>query len=778
MAPRGGTPLGENPRAQLSIETLFDQLNRHQLLEPAQQRLARELAPRFCKAQLLADELVRREWLTPFQVAQLLQGRGAELVLGSYRLLEPLGKGGMGQVFKARHQLMKRVVALKVIRQEFLAHPQAVNRFRREIQLIARLAHPNIVMAHDAEQVGNVLLLVMEFCEGPTLERLVEEVGPLAVGQACAYIRQATLGLHHAWERGVVHRDIKPSNLLVAGTLVKILDLGLAGLRLPVGEAAASHTTPGSDLVLGTPDYMAPEQANDLRSADTRSDLYSLGCTFYHLLAGRVPFPGGSAWEKLLRHQVEQPFPLAQLRPDLPPVVGEIVGKLLAKNPAQRYQKPVEVAAALAPFARSSQPVSTVVLARPSTVEAPITRGAPPLTDPDPPSQPALQPQPAAPAADQPSSLRGAGGSWTRGAWFLGLAIGTLLLGYLVFRFAFPTWPPDGNKTAPLAPPNEWQLLFDLPHADCIYGVAFSTDARVLAVAVGGCPDGPPTSGVVKLWDVATGKIVKSLELPAPGPQCVAFSPDGKFLAAGLGHMKTDGLGAVYLWDARTWELRQNVSQPHGILTLAFAPNSGTLAVAGRAKAIELLDLTTGTPRFANQLQGHTDTVNSVAFSPNGDLLASGASDRTVRLWNVAARREVGPLTAVEGCKRISQVAFSPDGSKVAAVTNLYPVQEQSHHLIVWEVATRHLTCPPRTIGWNFSSVVFTPESKELLTADQEGFVRLWNLNDPCNTAHFQWHHEWAEALALSPDGGLLASGGKARTGPGEVVKLWRVRRP
>jgi serine/threonine protein kinase len=345
-----------------STTVVLDALCQYRLLEPAQlEELTGSLHARFPDAKAVARELIQRGWLTPYQANHLLQGKAQELVLGSYLLLERLGEGGMGQVFKARHGKLGRVVALKVIRKERLDSPDAVRRFQREVRAAAALDHPHIVRALDADEIGGAHLLVMEYIDGATdLSRLIKKNGPLPVPQACEYIRQAALGLQHASERGLVHRDIKPANLLrtADGKTVKILDMGLARLHYPGAEGVKSSTMTQQGVVMGTPDYIAPEQALEAHTVDIRADLYSLGCTFYYLLAGRVPFPGGTFIKKINRHQCEEPQPVEQLRPDLPAEVAGIVRRLMAKRPEDRYQTPAEVAAALASlFSQGSGPI-------------------------------------------------------------------------------------------------------------------------------------------------------------------------------------------------------------------------------------------------------------------------------------------------------------------------------------------------------------------------------------------------------------------------------------
>jgi serine/threonine protein kinase len=346
----------------LRSSELAARLRQLNLLRPGQQdEVERQLVPFFDDARYVARELARRGWITAYQQEKLLDGQDQELVLGLYVLLEPLGSGGMGHVFKARHLLMNRVVALKVIRRDRLAKHEAISRFQREIQASAQLAHPNIVMALDAAKVGDLYFLVMEYVEGPTLERLVREHGPLPVRRACEYIRQTALALQHAHERGMVHRDIKPANLLLslandgtAGT-IKLSDLGLSRFKSEASQDRdPTELVTGEGVTMGTPDYMAPEQARDARSADIRADIYSLGCTFYHLLTGSAPFGHVPVVDKLLLHRTADPPPLEVRRPGLPPGLAAIVHKMLSKQPAQRQQTPAEVAAALEPYCQGS----------------------------------------------------------------------------------------------------------------------------------------------------------------------------------------------------------------------------------------------------------------------------------------------------------------------------------------------------------------------------------------------------------------------------------------
>lgn len=283
-----------------------------------------------------------------------------------YEILSMLGAGGMGVVYKARHRMMDRMVALKVMAQHLFADPEALGRFRREVKTAASLNHPNVVTAYDAEQAGSLHFLVCEFIEGVSLERFVEQNGPLPPHWAAEYGRQAAEGLQAAQAKGMVHRDIKPQNLMLTPEgEVKILDFGLArvrgdnaspsgmGLNLTGGSGANTHGgLTRADIVLGTPDYIAPEQANNSRNVDTRADVYSLGCTLFFLLTGRPPFPDGSTWTKLSAHIGKAPPSLRAIRPDLPPGLEAVVNKMMAKKPEKRYQTPGDAADALRAYVK------------------------------------------------------------------------------------------------------------------------------------------------------------------------------------------------------------------------------------------------------------------------------------------------------------------------------------------------------------------------------------------------------------------------------------------
>ena len=340
------------------VESFLKLLEQSRLVDRQRLEKTRSRARDAHDPEALARRLVQRGHLTRWQARLLLAGKSGPFYLGNYRLLKPIGRGGMGTVYKAIHPTIGRTVALKVVT---LKDERSLARFQREIRAVAALDHPHIVHAFDADRVEGTYFLVMEYVRGRDLRKWIDVAGPLPIGWSCECIRQAALGLQYANERGIVHRDIKPSNLLLvhksreAPPHVKIADFGLARAAAEIAENGGL-TRIGQGV--GTSEYIAPEQASDSTVADARSDIFSLGCTLFELLTGQFPFRGDNSFQRLMA-RFKDDAPLASsLRSDIPPELDRVVARMLDRDPDRRYQTPDEVAAAFAPFTQSDVVVS------------------------------------------------------------------------------------------------------------------------------------------------------------------------------------------------------------------------------------------------------------------------------------------------------------------------------------------------------------------------------------------------------------------------------------
>jgi len=605
--------------------------------------------------------------------------------LGVFRLLREVGRGGMGIVYEARQQGLNRLVALKVITPEFLGNPEIMKRFRREVQAAALLSHENIVTVFHTDLHGPRPYLAMEYVPGIDLHRLVKQVGPLSVSEACAYILQAAEGLQHAFEQGLVHRDIKPHNLMVTPSpldtskshsgrapRVKILDMGLARLTTPPGQGGGDLTRSGE--FVGTPNYTSPEQAEDCRKADVRSDLYSLGATLYFLLTGEVPFPTGNVMQRL-REQVTEPPPSpAALRPAVPPGVDRVVRRLLAREPSERFQTPAELIDTLSAVLRD--PAAEIL--------PPIGAGNAALPE----------------HFHTPAELLEV---------IEKLAVGT---DSSTHTLATQVKAHAGGVQA-LSIRSDGQLLLSggLDQALRLWKAKRLRETRCLADDVGSveqvcltlkgkwaatcslrlCPG----EMVVQLWHLASGREMRRLRGLTDIVRCVAVTPDGRRVAAG-GDDKTIRIwavdqhgcpsiclgghtdqvtsvaflpggetllsgsrdGTVRLWDARTGEAKKTLTSHVGpVAAVAFGGSSRRLGMAGSSGRIRQPD------GSSTMLSGHQGTVLCLAFSSDGQRVLTGGSDQTVRLWRAEDGEE---LCCLRGhTDKVRAAVFSPDG-KVA----------------------------------------------------------------------------------------------------------------
>lgn len=402
--------LGESPEV---LRWQFIRSLRASKLLPAEDidLLDRETAE--ARAEDIQQMLLDQELLTAYQLRRVRDGSPGGLVLGPYRILDEIGSGGFGQVYKATHTVLDRVVALKLMAPAQCPGRQLREVFRRELAAVTRLNHPNVATTFDANEIDGTLFMAMEFVEGPTLHALVDDNGPPPLDLAVSIMAQAARGLQHAHERGLVHRDVKPANMLVTGSvwapgaadappvLVKVIDFGLARMY-PQNNRPAGTLLADAGAIVGTPAFMAPEQARNFHDADSRSDLYSLGCTFYYLLTGEIPFASTSARATLVMHATNAVVPIRDLRPEVPPGLAAVVHRLLAKRPEDRYQSAAELCTALSDFApldfaphhtprpERSESLPLAQTCAPSDALAPTTVEPERATPTDPPGRPVL----------------------------------------------------------------------------------------------------------------------------------------------------------------------------------------------------------------------------------------------------------------------------------------------------------------------------------------------------------------------------------------------------
>jgi len=774
-------------------------------------------------------------------------------------LLELIGEGGMGQIFKARQRHLGRIVALKVIRKECIDDPKIIARFQREIRASGQLSHPNIVHAYDADQSGSTYYIAMEYIDGVDLARLVRQNGPLPVDEACDYVRQAALGLQHAHERGLVHRDIKPANLLVArnqdkarassgkllrpgvnsgvnpgvnhagkapsglnprpsrfGTL-KVLDLGLARWDDTVTGRPSTHLTM-MGTVMGTPDFIAPEQARNAHTCDIRSDLYSLGCTFYFLLSGRIPFPNGALTEKLLQHQLDDPEPIATARRTMmaahlqrkgqtkvsrrllavPDSVAAVVKKLMAKRPEERFQTPGELAAALDKvvegLAKAVEPKAeepTIELGPAQPTPAQVMPAEPTMFEPAPPVKrdvgEADTPMPGAVPA-------GAATPRNRRRWLYAAAAAA---GFLTLLGALRSDRTDRNSpSAPRAAATsvqdvdaDWQALEQAAREKRLPDDALR--AKLLAFQ---------SSHPHKARAVA--KLVRDLASPfdaferskLESKQLFAWMPDELVGILGLPRgwqawrprhaaaVTADGRHIVSaedrvlrMWEAGGSPLPHRIDAAAGrIVDVAASPDGTRLAAAGDDGAVAIYAIPSC--HLARQLD-HGSAVTKLAFHPGGGLLAS-AGGGIVRLWDAASGKLLQQIET--NTSRITALAFAPDGRHLA--------WGGVNHEVRWATLDGR---NPET--WKFTActgpvaaLAFHPDGRTSVCSGGDPLLRwcAWDGDKMIETKRLDKHTSPVTGVAFSPDGRWLVSVGEDNqivvwdAATGSCSKSWELRWP
>ncbi len=737
--------------------------------------------------------------------------------VAGYEILGVLGRGGMGVVYKARQQGLDRLVALKMILAGPHAGPHDLARFRREAEAVARLRHPNIVQIYEIGEADGNPFITLEFIEGGSLaQRTCGDPQPLPA--AVRLVETLARAVHFAHQHGIIHRDLKPANILLQrgegrGTrgedqassaltprpsslapIPKITDFGLAK-RL---DEPSNKTQTGE--VLGTPSYMAPEQAGKAATVGLATDVYALGAILYELFTGRPPFKGATALDTVLQVIHEEPVRPRFLRPDLPRDLEIICLKCLAKDPGKRYTSAQALAEDLHRF-RRGRPIQA-----------------------------------------RPVPLYERGWKWVRHRPLAaGLLAGMLLVGFL--GFAGVTWQWQEAKTlrdAALLEKQEkevqrqqaeqarvaaekarrqeadqrsraqaslyfsriaqsqlqWQLndataaqqsltkclpsnrqedwrgwewyflrgllrtdLFNWTHKDGgpSGSATFGGQGTWVASVIGAEPEGETIGpGEVCVWDARSGARVHAAEGPGTLHR-VAARPDGGLLALGT----TDGL--ILFWDVKAGrEVRRWAAHRDAVAGLTFSPDGHRLVSAGWDQAVRLWDGTTGKP--AGELSGHADRVQSAAFHPGGRYLATGSWDATVKVWDTQARKEVRTLEGHQS--PVYCVAFSPDGRYLASAGS-------NGNLKIWEADSGRTVQSLTGRSGAVLSVAFSPDGRYLAYGGGDSTVRVWDVESGVERVTYRGHRGPVESIGFSPDGQRLVSFSAAL---GEV-KVWDMTR-
>jgi WD40 repeat protein len=680
---------------------------------------------------------------------------GVPMQIGEYQLVRPIGSGGMGIVYEALHQRLKRRVALKLLSASRSERESAWRRFFREMEVYGKLEHPHVVRATDAGEIDSVPYLVMEFVDGGDLSRVVRQHGPLPPLAALDVMQQTALALGHIHSQGLVHRDIKPSNLLLDkwGT-VKVADLGLAQLQIPDPD---SEEITSFGAIVGTVDYMSPEQADHPHVLDYRADIYSLGCCLYFLLCGEPVFKAESRIDRLLAHRTGDPPELPLCRGiRMPECLSRLYHEMLEKEPNLRPQsigvvidrleacreplceairgagqsEPLSVSGERLPPDAGIADVARVAFAGDSRV-------------------------PAAPVATtklltvkrrRPSTA----------PWLLGIAAILAVIGL----FALPRFFEPGESAAipggaAPEPAPEKHGIVDVPatrdfpailrgHRDAVYCTRFSHDGGKILSASG--------DGTVRVWDVASKRQEHLLDGHDNQVINVVFVPDTVLAAAACYD------GSVYVWN---WLAGELIRRPklHASRTESVAWVRDTrMLSSGLNDALLLWDVTTGdvTGRLHNTHQGG---VRALAVATDGRHAVAGDYEGNISHWDLEEQRFLGWLSVGNSPMKVWCLDWSAQTGLIAiggSYVNRAPL------LVTYDLESGQIVHTFEGHAWRVNAVKFSRDGKRLYSAGDN--VRIWSLANPQQSFQFSDHTGEVFGLDESPDGRLLVSGGSDST--------------
>jgi WD40 repeat protein len=705
--------------------------------------------------------------------------KGELPAIEGYDVLEEIGRGGMGVVYKARHIRLNRTVALKMILAGPHAGPRELARFRQEAEAVAKLHHPNIVQIFDIGEAGGHLYCPMELVEGGSLVQHLRG-RPQPTDASARLVETLARTVHFAHERGIVHRDLKPGNILLqldketgrqpdkekevasvslSSAIPKITDFGLAKRA----DEKANATLSGE--LVGTPSYMAPEQAGKSRDVGPAADVYGLGAILYEMLTGHPPFKAATALDTVLQVLYEEPLLPSRLRPDVPRDLENICLKCLEKSPARRYSSALELAEDLRRFRRGE-----TVLARPVGPRERLWKWVR--------RRPTLaglgagivlitvvafglitwQWRETVQARDE--ALRA--NSRARAALYRSIIAQSQLRwrlndftgardSLLSFRLRHGEEDPRGWEWGYLQGLYASELLtLEHPDGGSTGGVAVSRDGQYIASVISGGQE-------VRVWSAADGSLLFSLPVPASAHR-LAFRPDGTHLAVAAGN-------SVIVHNLTQHSQKEHRIHNNIIASLAYSPDGKWLATASWDATVKVWDAQTGFPRPGYTSFSHIDRPNSVAWSPDGRWLASGDQAGKVYLWSA----QTGELThALEGHKSaIYGVAFNPDGKQLASAGSngnmrVWDLEPWLRGVRQREKKPRLKISPPRVVQSLAGamgaalSIDFSPDGRYLGCSGSNGTARVWRLESGVVSVIFRGHTAPVETARFSPNGRRL----------------------
>ncbi|MCI0640099.1 MAG: serine/threonine protein kinase [Gemmataceae bacterium] len=703
----------------------------------------------------LAHCFIDAKLITTFQAKHLLKGRYKGFSLGRYIVEEQLGVGGMGAVFLARHRDMHHRVAIKLLPKQVADDPSALARFYREARAAASVNHPNVVRAIDIAEEAGKHFMVMEYVEGENLHEIVAREGPMPVAKAMRCVAQALNGLHHIHESALVHRDIKPANLILdTKGVIKVLDLGLACFQDNRKDDLTQRVD--NNAVLGTADYMAPEQAMTLSQVDIRSDIYSTGAVLYFLLTGQAPFDGLATTQKLVAIQLRDPKPIATLRPDLPREVVRVVNKMMAKKQQDRYQTPAEAFAAVEPLSEPPAPSSSIDRDSSIDIKKP-------------------------PKVKKKKAVQMPWHLWAIGGGSAAVVLAVVLA--IALSGPSPNLNPQANLVQPPAfkgePPRVNVPQLPNPNAPLVPIAAReirklgNQHSARLTIA----PDGKSVlacgrDGTARIYDFSNGKLLKKFEGHTNVIYCGSFSSDGLRLA-------TSGAdGDIRIWDTVSSACLRTIPQAHKgtAWSVAWTPDNKQLFSGGGvgAKNQEDRDYV---PRLWNAVNGdlvrsfpaHNDWINQIAVHPHGNapFAASVGSDRWLRVWDYKSGKQSGSCQLKQGGR---YVMFTRDGKHLLVSAGSGDAGFLSLHDARSGALIRQFQPLGGTMGAPYQ-VDISRDQKWVVSGGVDNLIHLWDMASGKELVRISGHTAYLEGVAFTPDNRHLITCSQDRT-----VRVWEIQ--